>query len=507
MNNRREVYFNAPQLENMAVAAKNTYLVASRGLGKSEGFDATYMVRNMLAMPRSCGGFVSPTYAKALQNTLPAICHALSRWGYIKDVHYYIGVKPPKSAGFPKPYIQPFNYDNVLSFYNGSIMHILSLDRAMSANSMNLDWLLISEAKYIDYGKLKSEIFPANRGNRQYFGDCPWHHSVQATTDMPTSSIGMWILEKEKDMDPELIDGIKQAYLQYKHFQSLPEQTAYVKQQIREYSNDLKDWRANATFFAEYSIIDNFEILGEEWIYQMKRDLPDLLFRTSICNERIRKVANGFYPALDDKIHFYIPHRDNGKTQLYDIERYKGVNYIGDADIEEDKPLWIAFDSNSAINSLCVGQVVGNELRTLKSFYVKTPKKLQELCVNFCDYYKGRSNANIIFCYDTTFVWTTGASGESYADTIHRILTANNWSVTHNYIGNAPRHDWKHKEIDRALKGESPLLFPRFNMQNNEYLKLAMEQAGIKMGRNGFEKNKDPEKQPDSPNLPDEQKT
>jgi hypothetical protein len=322
---RRPIYFNFPQRENMLVSAKNTYIIASRGLGKSEGFDAVFCLRNMLAMPRSSGGFVSPTYAKALQNTLPAICHALSKWGYVNNRHYYVGVKPPKSAGFEKPYILPFNYDNVLSFYNGSIMHILSLDRAMSANSMSLDWLLIAEAKYIDYKKFKSEVMPANRGNRQYFDACPWHHGVLATTDMPTSSLGAWIFDKQKEMDAEVIDGIRHAYGHYKNLQNRP-QSEYIAKTIRTLKSDLGQYRRHATFYAEYSVVDHFEIVGAEWINQMKKDLPPLLFRTSICNERILRHANGFYSALDEKIHFYIP-QDSGRLSV----DWKGVNCMATA--------------------------------------------------------------------------------------------------------------------------------------------------------------------------------
>jgi hypothetical protein len=388
-------------------------------------------------------------------------------------------------------------------------MHVLSLDRAMSANSMNLDWLLISEAKYIDYDKLKSEIFPANRGNRQYFGACPWHHSVQATTDMPTSTQGTWILEKQKEMDAELIDIIRSAYFHIQRLKSLPEPTDYVKKQLRNLSQDIDEYRANATFYAEYSIIDHFEILGEKWIYQMKRDLPPLMFRTSICNERIRKIANGFYSALDDKLHFYVPAVDNGRMHLCDMDKYKGVNCIGDSDLDYNEPLWFAFDSNSAINSAVAGQVIDGELRTLKSFFVKTPKKLPELLKDICEYYASFTHKEAIVPYDSTFAWQTGNTSESYIDTIVRILESNGWNVTPTYLYRPVHHDWKHKEIDRALKGEGdqPLLFPRFNLPNTEYLKLAMEQTGIRMGSKGFEKDKRAEGYDDSPQRPDELKT
>ncbi len=74
-----------------------------------------------------------------------------------------------------------------------------------------------------------------------------------------------------------------------------------------------------------------------------------------------------------------------------------------------------------------------------------------------------------MFYFDHTFVWETGRDSESYSDTITRELTAAGFNVTEVYI--------------------------------------AMEQTGIKTGKNGFEKDKGPERKPDSPESPDEYKT
>lgn len=58
------------------------------------------------------------------------------------------------------------------------------------------------------------------------------------------------------------------------------------------------------------------------------------------------------------------------------------------------------------------------------------------------------------------------------------------------YVGQAPKHEWKHLNIDLALKGDPQFLWIRFNLYQNEFLKIAMEQTGIKQGKNGFEKDK-----------------
>lgn len=519
-------FMNRMQLDAMMVSAHHEYIVASRGTGKSEGLDARFILRNVWAMPGSMGGLISPTYAKAWGNTLPAIGHALASWGYLENVHYYVGRKAPASAGFKLPKRPPFReaWSNCIHFWNGTILVVLSLTNGMSANSMSLDWVLGPEAKFLNYDKIKTEINPANRGNLDHFGDCTWHHSEMYTTDMPTSRSGKWILDKEKEMQPDHIDLIRNIYVAKKQHEA--RKAEYVnqgwwQQRLHQYEADLSlarkyqpsleknRTRDYTTFYGEYDVFDNLEVVGEDFIWQMKRDLPPLVFRTSMLNERLFKVANGFYSALDDKIHFYIA----PDPKDYCSDDFKGTKKPfgcqSDGDYDESLPLHIAFDSNAAISTCCVGQVheKDKEFPTIKSFYVKTPRKLDAVVQDFCDYYSKSSNKEVIFYYDHTFVWVTGNNSESYSDTIIRVLESNGYSVNAVYIGQAPRHDWKHNQIDMALKGSPNLLLPTFNEMNNEYLKLAMERTGIKVGRNGFEKDKSDERLPDSPENPDETKT
>ena len=517
-------FFNKMQRTGMAIAAHDEYLIAARGTGKSEGTDARFILRNVWAMPGSMGGLISPSYAKAWGNTLPAICHALSQWGYIEGVHYFVGRKAPKSANFRQPKRPPLRdaWGNCFHFWNGAIIVVLSFSNAMSANSMSLDWIIGPEAKFLDYDRIKTEVNPANRGNIQYFGSCPWHHSVLYSTDMPGTKRGRWILDKEKEMDKGHISLIRNLYKTLKQQESMPIKTDYNKRVIKELKRDLslarryqkpiiqrdgKD-REYTVYYAEYDIFDNLEVVGKDFIWQMYRDSPALVWRTAFLNERIFRVANGFYSGLDDDRHFYAP-MDSGRLSGMgsNWSKLQKAGCLADGDMDFNLPLLIGFDSNSAISTASVGQVIGNELRTLKSFFVKTPAKLGELVKAVCEYYAPRLRKDIIFFYDHTFVWTTGSSGESYADAIIRILKEYHWSVTDVYIGQAAMHDWKHNQIDRALKGDESLLFLRFNLYNNEFLKMAMEQAGVRWGKNGFEKDKSPESTEDTPDNPDEFKT
>ena len=122
-------------------------------------------------------------------------------------MHYVIGRKPPKS--FAKAIIEPSDYEHVISFYNGSVAVIISQDRAGSSNSLTLSWLLIDEAKFIDYERLKDETLPANGGIKSYFGKHSFNHSIMILSDMPQTQKGSWFLHYKEKMDEELIDTIK----------------------------------------------------------------------------------------------------------------------------------------------------------------------------------------------------------------------------------------------------------------------------------------------------------
>lgn len=513
-------YFNRMQREVMMVQANKTYVVAARGTGKSEGVDAPFVLRNVWKMPGSTGAMISPSYSKAWGNTLPALINGLKMWGYLPGVHYYVGRRAPESANFGKPKREPVGnaWQNAVHFWNGTVMLILSFANSMSANSMSLDWIIGPEAKFLDYDKIKSEVNPANRGNRDDFGYSPWHHSELYTTDMPITKAGRWIVEKDKEARPEHINLIKNLHKERAKYYTL-EKTEWRERQIRELTRDIsyarqyqpvknydpltKRKREYTVFYAEYDVLDNLEVLGEDFIWQMKRDNPPLIWRTAFLNERLFRVENGFYSALDENIHFYIPRDVKDQYDLnYDVD-----DCLNDDDLQPLLPLHIAFDSNAAISTAVVGQKDGSKLRTLKSFFVKTPEKLPELCTQICKYYRNKVNRDIVFYFDHTFVWETGKDSESYADTITRNLTDGGFRVTYVYIGQQPRHDFRHKEIDRALKGETDLLFPIFNLYNNEILKIAMEQTSVRTGRNGFEKDKTPESKADSPEAPDEHKT
>ena len=504
-----KVYFNNPQRLTQLIGANISVIVAGRRTGKTDSIAAPFVLRNMQRMPGSTGGIVVPTFKHGLTNTLPGLFAAWKRWGYIRGVHYVIGRKPPKT--FAKAIIEPAEYEHVISFYNGSCAVIISQDRPGSSNSLTLSWLLIDEAKFIDYNRLKDETLPANGGIKSHFGKHSCNHSILILSDMPQTQKGSWFLHYKDKMDSEVIRGIEGLVYDIWRLkermktikasgQEIPRAMYY---QLRHKDRQLNQLRSVATYYKEYSSIENLQLLGENYIRQMKRDLTPLTFQTSILCQRIGIAKDGFYSSMREK-HKYdasnFEYLDEIAQSFYGADSSGWSMLDGQLDSRADRdcnplaPICIGMDYNANINWIVAGQPSGRRLNVLKSFYVKFERKLPALIDDFCRYYAFHQNKTVIFYYDTTALGSNYAVNEQdFRWVIIHEFERHGWTVNDIYLGNPMRHDEKFLLINQAFQGKQRLM-PFFNRQNNDDLILAVQAAGVTRGRNGFHKDKGGEK-------------
>ena len=301
----------------------------------------------------------------------------------------------------------------------------------------------------------------------------------------------------------------------------------------------LRELRRSAFVVRRASTLENVDVLGEEYIRQMKRDLPPYTFMVSILNVKIKKSNDGFYSNLDiDHVHGYIPDEIDPLSQA-NFRTEKATGIIGgkkitsesyqpdlkelserndcrmDADCVNDLPLYLAFDYNANINTLVVGQVYQRDgveaVNVIKSFYVKNERKLRELVDDFSHYYapKRAVKRDVVYFYDAT-----AKQGASYALTDERFYQAvikelkrNGWDVTAIDMGVPEKHEVKHRIINNGLAGiEYPAI--RINQPNNPDLIIAMQLCEVSIGYQGFRKDKSQEKKPETEeNLPLQQRT
>ena len=499
MKEPNPIYFNKPQRLTQLIGANTTVIVAGRRTGKTDSIAAPFVLRNMQRMAGSTGGIVVPTFRHGLTNTIPGLLTAWKRWGFKEGIHYVVGKKPPKS--FASPIIDPKFYEHVISFYNGSVAIILSQDRPGAANSLTLSWVLVDEAKFIDYNKLKDEVFPANGGIKSHFGKHSFNHAVMILSDMPQTSKGSWFLHYREKMDEELIETIKGTlyHIWYTKNRIREMQAAgkpvpgYLRNHLRRLDRDLNRMRSVAVYYKEYSSIENLQLLGENYIKQMKRDLTPLTFQTSILCQRIGIAKDGFYNSM----------RESHKYDASDFEYLDSLGWDpdpmaldsrADRDVDPDAPICIGMDYNANINWIVAGQPRGKKLLVLKSFYVKYERKLPELVNDFCSYYMHHREKTVIFYYDTTALGSNYAvNDQDFRWVIMTEFEKRGWYVQDVYLGHPMRHDEKYLLINQGFAGKQRLM-PMFNRQNNDDLILAIQTAGVERGRNGFRKNKSGEK-------------
>jgi hypothetical protein len=516
MASQNQIYFNPPQQEVMFTGAKTTVFVGGRRLGKSHGVAAPFLLRNFQRMPRSSGAFVVPSYRHGLTNTLPGTLAALESFGFKRDVHYYIGHRPPRSACFPKPYIEPAEYEHVISFYNGSIAYIISQDRPGTSNSLTLDYLIIDEAKFVSFEKLKDETFPANGGYRGHFGNRSYHHSILIMSDMPTTKRGSWFLRYEKECDKDLIAAIHGIIYEIWRIKAriAKDRAAgvaspdYLTSQLRTLYRRLAEFRSIAVYYKEFSSIENLLVLGENYIREQKRNLPPLVFQTSILCRKIGILRDGFYNNMREAIHYYTANNNSFLDSIeYRFDKLGEDSCLQDADLDREQPIAIGMDYNANINWIVAGQRAGQTLRTLKSFYVKYDRKVRECVQDFCRYYRHHKNKTVVYYYDTTALNSNYAvNEEDFMTVVCQEFEKQGWTVEPVYIGNPMKHYEKWLLISQGFKGQSGLM-PMFNRENNEALLLAMEQTAVRNGPEGFKKDKSGEKLREADDDPLEYRT
>lgn len=497
--NDKSVYFNTPQRLTQLIGANTTVIVAGRRTGKTDSIASPFVLRNMQRMPGSTGGIVVPTFKHGLTNTLPGLFAAWKRWGFINGVHYVVGRRPPKS--FAKPIIEPSDYEHVISFYNGSCAIIISQDRPGSSNSLTLSWILVDEAKFVDYERLKDETLPANGGIKSHFGHHSCNHSMMILSDMPQTQKGSWFLHYEDKMDKELIATIEgtvyEIWRTKERIRALNAKGVavppYLKSYLRRLDTNLNKMRSVAVYYKEYSSIENLQLLGENYIKQMKRDLTPKTFQTSILCQRIGIAKDGFYSSMKES------HKYNASDFAYlDSLGYDFnpslLDCRADADVNPHAPICIGMDYNANINWIVAGQPNGRRLNIIKSFYVKFERKIPALIEEFCRYYANHQNKTVVYYYDTTALGANYAVNEQdFHWVVCHEFEHHGWQVEDVYLGNPMRHDEKYLLINQGFAGKQRLM-PFFNRQNNDDLILAVQSAGVTRGRNGFRKDKGGEK-------------
>ena len=511
-NNTKQIHYNIPQLRTRLVSAQENYLVWGRGTGKSTGALAPFSLRNILAMPRSNGTLLGATYEQILIRTLPPLLAGWEMEGYKEGIHFFVGKFAPKKWNWDKAYVSPLKAQYYIQFYNGSGIYLISQDRAGSLNGLLTDWLMGDEAKLLKKDRLDEETLPTLRGNNLYFGNLYNHLSQMFTTDMPKNPSGQWILDKEQLVDREHIERIMKVAmyaeeLKYKLLtEKQPTVIAKIQKEIVKIENTLNEARKGTVYVDYASTLDNVDVLGLSSIKNLKRNLSDLDFRTSVLNMRITQADTKFYAHFDDEYHTYTApnysHIDSLSLDYRNIKR----DCRWDSDLDLNAELDISLDYNAKINSLVCGQESNPHLyKILSSFFVKHPDRVKEVVIAFCNYYAYHKRKTVNYYYDHTAVATNAISDISVSKVVVDTFRELGWRVNEYYIGQASSHYSRFIFFGSLFKEDNDKL-PRLqvNATNADSYIVSLNNAGIRKDKGEIRKDKRPEL---NPNIPQEKTT
>ena len=501
-------YVNPAQAYILAMMTKNFTMVAGRGTGKGL-VGASTLRRNVEGMPGSNTGLVAPNSKRMWTNILPSWDTHLRRWGFVENVHYAWGKKPAKDWGWKDPIIKPMNWENTLSFYNGAYATIVSQDSKGTSNSQSFDYVIIDEAKFIDFEQLKDETYPANRGNGNVFGHLYYHHGIAKFSDMPTTKKGSWFLKDREKCDPQkvqLLEGLiaELAYVRNaiaKQIAANQRPTPADLHYLRQLSRTVNQLRADTYLYKEFSSIENIEILGEDFIAQCYRDMPPATFRTSIMCRRVEHSEDSFYNAKTERNLYNAVDKSYIDSLGFDMEKLRHVDCRTDSDLDTTSPLWIAMDANANINWAVIGQPGADmKLRILNSFYVKYERRLPELVDDICRYYGPMKHKEVVFAFDSTFVGNNyGVSKVDFHTVVKECFMKHGWVVREIYIGQPWKHPIKQQLINDMFRGRRTYKI-LINEENNPDLLNSIDSAMTVNGTN--QKDKSGEKKPETEEDP-----
>lgn len=516
--NLQELYTNRIQQLAMFLNPWELILLIGRGAGKSP-IQAFRVHEVVTQMPRCTFALAGPTYVNLMERTIPPMRRYLyEHYGWMEGVHYVTFRRPPDE--WAKPFIPVDEYKHAISFYNGTVGYLGSLDRPGILNSLSLQYYGIDEARFSDYDRITKDLMPAVRGELLQFQKCPLLYGRTITSDLPyIEDSAEWLYKTEKQMDKNQIELIfhlayKVNYLTKKLIDAgnNHEEIVKIKTEIGHWKHRLNIARRNSTYFAIASSLANIDVLGINYFKSNSNPEinPKHVFRTSFLSIKPMSVEEMFYGQLNSK-HFYRANYNYNYIDAYyhsstPSEGRKGGTCLRDTDINFNAPLYAGLDFGN-MNSLVVAQCSDyhafggdrGEVNIINEFHTLTPQILDDLATAFCDYYEPHKDKMLHLFYDRSGNNKMANSRHTYAEHFQSALQARGWRVQLMSLGQGNiDHEAKSLLINDMLSENNTKRYPviRINEDNCKCLKSSLNMAPAEKYKGTIRKVKKSEKLP-----------
>lgn len=543
----KQVYLNPAQRLAHNMGSKSMAMCGGRGLGKTT-FEATRLHGCVATLPRATGALFGATIKQVFAILMPNLVKSMETFGIIEGRDFVRG-KPNARWGWDKPMAVPRRWENVLSFINGNILMCISTNSYAPANGLNLSYSLMDEARYANWRNYVESVRPALRGEVYDHpgyrrNENPFYLSESFFSDAGVIKKQQEWECMEEDQTQDINDLICEMLAQLKYAEEYDEankkdgryttDAAWQLSHAPKFVERLKYLRCQSRVFFRFSSFYNASILGMQYMADRRRDMPPLLYDVQILGKRATlDKSQRFYPNFSMDIHGYTPSQNEETNRIYskfqskhkaniDLGAYSktydyeapdlheleavGGNCTLDVDMQPGKPLYIAHDYNSNVNTVVTAQtgVMDGEDSAiiLSSMYVKNPKMLEDLMEKWHKYYLPHQYTckDVVLYYDST-----GKQGRSYAsrlgnderyyfyNRIRETLEDRGWNVIMVDMGNPMFHNVKFEFINACFAGKERYM-PRINAIRNDYLVASLENSKTTMKMGKLHKYKETEK-------------
>lgn len=501
-------YLNIAQQRALLIDPQIYIGVLARGAGKSFGILAPRASNILFGMPRGSFGLISDTYVNALTKIVPTLIQGWEHFKYFEGFHFVRDQKPPES--FERPLFRTNRYNHTITWRNGSVFYLISQDRPGTANGLSLQHLLGDEVKFLDFNKLRTELFPTLRGEREHFGRHHLYRGMTFTSDMPNIEDSEWLFQMEQKMDPEQIKLILAASLEHeklklRRLQATDKLTiARLDKKIEVWQRELSKLRQKSIFFDQASSFINIQVNGLDYLDDLQRSMDFREFMMSCLNIKPDSTEQMFYSGLAAK-HFYT---------AYDYDHYDGYSLLdqisidsrGDKDCDPHKILLGGMDFGT-MNSLTVAQEHGKEFRVLKFIYTLDPAIIKDLARKFADYYRTHDgNAKVLRLYYDRAGNARRNEKYTLAEQFKHDLESfgEGWRVDLMSIGQSNIAHASKRLLWQIILQEKDPRFPYFRMNeaNCRELKSSMQLSPVIIGKDGVKKDKRSERKKKLEDLP-----
>jgi hypothetical protein len=510
---------NAFQAARLLLNPKVEYDIAGRGTGKTR-FMGFKMQRCIEKLPGASCTITAETFTHILTTILPSALAQLEAAGYIRDIHYVIGVKPPKSWGLP--YEPPAkDYSKYITFYNKikPVGFYLFSEDTQTARGANTDFEFADEFLTLDLEKYAQKVSATNRANKDLFAKYKWHNGMHFSSSMPYTQSAKKVLEKANyyltDYNINYLELWKRVVnmqldlLQMEDPEDWKNQYNEIQRVRRQMMPRLD--KTGKVLFTLSNAFDNLDFVKYSYFKDNFEKMPYLIFLIEIMNQIMDIIEDCFYKLNKEKQIYYNDYDisfvgDYAINIKYDFKKLGSPDcrYDGKQRYNPNEPLILMLDWGGRICYGLIGQLrKEGEWQTLychKEFFVKPDEgvMIEKLMKAICQYYYYHNCKEMYFIRDKFGDDKTGKinTSQTFNEQAIEHLRKNNWRVyPKQHDGKEPPYHKKWLLMSNILSENNPKFMRiRINGNNCKYLIISMDNTKIKEVNGKFEKDKSDER-------------